>query len=118
MKFPSFEELAELVRTSAQLKRSERIDPDSQLRRDLKVHGRHAADLLNAIESHFGIQFPAAIRNDLREAATVRCPDESPVVESLFASLRQDETPWTVGRLYKAVLEQLNRTQEQPLSRR
>lgn len=46
MKYPSFEEFAELVRASARLKQGERIDPDTHLLGDLNVGGRHGIDLL------------------------------------------------------------------------
>jgi len=35
MRFPSFEQLAEVIRDSAQLRRDKRIDPDTQVFRDL-----------------------------------------------------------------------------------
>jgi acyl carrier protein len=115
-RFPSFEGLAELVRTSLHVKRSERIDPDTQLLRDLKVDGKRALELLGAIEVHFGIQLSPEIHTRFQEIGSIQAKNESPVVQSLFAGSRQDDNPLTVGRLYKAVLEQLNSTLERPVS--
>jgi hypothetical protein len=65
MKFPSFEELAELVRVSARLKRNERIDPDTQLWRDLKLNEKQGIELLSAIER---LRNPTRARNSQSHA--------------------------------------------------
>jgi hypothetical protein len=57
MRFPSFEQLAEVIRDSAQLRRDKRIDPDTQVFRDLNISGKDGADLLKAIGGHHGCEF-------------------------------------------------------------
>jgi hypothetical protein len=110
MKFPSFEELAELVRVSARLKRDQRLDPDTQLLRDLRVNGKTGIDLLIAIEQHYGIRLSPEIHKALQEFGSVQCKDadEPPVIQSLFASSGAEDHPWTVGKLYRIVLEELS----------
>jgi hypothetical protein len=112
MQFPSFEELAELVRVSARLKRNQRIDPDTQLLRDLEVNEKQGIDLLTAIERHYEIHLSPEIHNYIDNLGSIQCKDtvESPVIQSLFASSTLEDHQWTVGRLYRAVLEQLSKS--------
>ena len=112
MKFPSFEELAELVRVSARLKRNQRIDPDTQLLRDLKLNEKTGIDVLTAIEEHYEIRLSPEIHNHIQNVGSFECKDtdEFPVIQSLLVSAKPDEYPWTVGRLYKVVLEQLSKS--------
>ena len=117
MRFPSFEELAELVRTAARLTRNERVDPDSELHRDLKLDGRRAIEVLNAIEGHFGIHLSPEIHHQFENipSGLSKGSDSSPVLQSLMGTAIREDHPWTVGRLYKAALEELNRTERQTL---
>lgn len=111
MKFPSFEEFAELVRSSARWKRNERIDPDTQLLRDLKVNRKTRTDLLISIERHYGIEFPAEIYRTIQDIRSIRCEDanESPVIQALFALSKPEAPTWTVGRLYRDVLKEMSK---------
>jgi acyl carrier protein len=120
MKYPSFEELAELVRTAARLKQGQRIDPGTQLLRDLKVNTKTGVELLIAIERRYGIRFPPEIHDHIEEIASIQCKDadEPPVIQSLLGSSRPEGHPWTVGRLYRAVLEELSRVPQSQVTPR
>jgi hypothetical protein len=109
MRFPSFEDLAQVVRDSARLKRDERIDPDSQFLRDLGITGKHWIELLKAVEGHYGIEFKPELYERLQteELARSEDSDESPLIQSLFGSSAFTGHSFTVGQLYKAVLPAL-----------
>ena len=62
MQYPSFEDLAKVIRDSAQLKKDKRIDPDSQVCRDLGISGDVEFNILKAIESHYQIVQCGAFR--------------------------------------------------------
>ncbi|WP_348263656.1 hypothetical protein P8935_03635 [Telmatobacter sp. DSM 110680] len=111
MKFPSFEELAEVVRVSARLKLNQRIDPDTQLLRDLKLNDKTGVNVLSAIERHYEIRLSPEIHNHIQNIESIQCKDadEHPVIQSLFAPSTREEHPWTVGLLYRTVLEQLSK---------
>jgi hypothetical protein len=120
MKYPSFEELAELVRTSTRLKHGQRIDPDTQLLRDLKVNEKTGVELLIAIERRYEIRLSPEIHNQIQDIASIQCKDadESPVIQTLLGSSRPEDHPWTVGRLYRAVLEELSGVPQSQLAPR
>jgi hypothetical protein len=61
VKFPSFEDLAKVIRDSARLKMDKRIDPDTQVLRDLNISGTDGARLLKAIEDHHQIRLTSEI---------------------------------------------------------
>jgi hypothetical protein len=94
------------------LQRNQRIDPDTQLWRDLKLNEKQGIDLLIAIERHYGIRLSPEIHNHIQNIGSIQCKDtdESPVIQSLFASSTLEDHPWTVGRLYRVVLEQLSQS--------
>ena len=106
MKYPSFEDLAEVVRESARLKRDKRIDPDTQVSGDLGITGKHGTDLLKSIERFYGIEFTAESydRRENERASPAEDPDESPVIHSLLGKSAFEEHPLTVGQLYRIVL--------------
>src|ERR1700739_1184796 len=114
MRSPSFEELAELIRASARLKRDERIDPDTQFLRNLSIAGRHGVDLLKAIERHYGIEFSTEIHDRVQSdrVGGSEDPDESSVVQTLFGNSTQTDKSFTVGQLYRAMLLELSQLPE------
>jgi hypothetical protein len=109
MKYPSFEDLAEVVRESARLKREKRIDPDSRVSHDLGITGTHGADLLKSIERFYGIEFTAESYDRMKNERPLppEDPDESPVIQSLFGKSAFAPHPLTVGQLYRIVLQEL-----------
>ena len=111
MNFPSFEELAELIRTSARLGRKQRIDPDTQLLHDLKLNEKQVISVGIAIEQHFGIRLSAEVADQLQDMYAFQSEnsDKGPVIQALFAPAESVDHPWTVGWLYRAVLEELSK---------
>lgn|GEM_PF-5975273 len=120
MRSPSFEELAELIRASARLKRDERIDPDTQFLRNLSIAGRHGVDLLKAIERHYGIEFSAEIYDRVQSdpVSEFEDADESSVVQTLFGKSIQSDRFFTVGQLYRSTLQELSKLPEMHEPRR
>ena len=107
MRCPSFEDLAQVIRDSARLKRDKRIDPDTQLLRDLSISGKHGIELLSAVERHYGIEFEAELYERMETEAQIRSggSDESPVIQTLLGSSIPASPSITVGQLYKAVVQ-------------
>lgn len=115
MKFPSFEEFAEVVRSCARLKRDTRIDPETQFERDLGMTADDGTELLEDLETHYGIEFTAD-SFDLKEAECLfhsEGPDVFPVVQTIFGNSRTEVRPLTAGQLCRAVLKELSATQKQ-----
>jgi hypothetical protein len=114
MKYPSFEDLAEVVRNSVRLKRDARIDPDTQFVRDLGIHERHGIDLLKAIEMHYGIEFTAESYHRMQNECSFHSKDtgESPVIQPLFGTSYLDGPSFTAGQLYGTVLRELSKRLE------
>jgi hypothetical protein len=109
VKFPSLEDLAKVIRDSGRLKRDKRIDPDTQVCRDLGISGNDGAKLLNAIEGHYQIGFKPELYDRIESARSIHGEDrdESPVIQSLFGGSFSEQPPFTVGQLYKVVLQEL-----------
>jgi hypothetical protein len=109
VKFPSFEDLARLIRDSARLKRDERIDPDTQVCRDLGISGNDGANLLKAIEVHYQIGFTSDLYDRIeRDRSILRKDCDEPMIQSLFGGALSAEHPLTVGQLYRNVLQELS----------
>ena len=111
MRCPSFEDLAQVVRDSARLKRDKRIDPDTQFLRDLSITGKHGIELLSAVERHYGIEFEPELYERMETGELIRSggTDESPVIQTLFGSSVPTSPSITVGQLYKAVLQGMSK---------
>jgi len=111
MKFPSFEELAEVIRESARLRRDKRIDPDTEVSRDLEISGKHGPDLLKAIEGHYGLKFASELCDQLENDCLMDREDGegSPVMEPLLGRRSAERHPVTVGQLYRTVLLELHK---------
>jgi hypothetical protein len=126
MKYPSFEDLVNVVRDSLRLKRVERIDPDTQFVRDLRITETHRIDLLKKIEVHYGIEFTVDFYDRMPSESLFHAKkfhakkfhaknaDEPPIIQTLFGASRSEVGSFTVGQLYKAVLRELNRRPEMP----
>jgi hypothetical protein len=114
VKYPSFEDLAEVIRDSVRLKRVERIDPDTQFVRDLVITERLGIDLLKAIEMHYGIEFAAESYDRMQSECSFHSKEtgESPVIQPLFGSSFSEGPSLTVGQLYGTVLRELSRRPE------
>ena len=110
MKYPSFEDLAKVIRDSARLKRDTRIDPDAKVCRDLGLSGKIGINLLKAIESHFNIALKRELfdRIETCESMNQEDRDEVPVIQSLLGRPIPEEDPITVGQLYRVVLQELH----------
>ena len=115
MKYPSFEDLAKAIRDSARLKRDQRIDPDTQFCRDLGISGQDGVNLFKAIEGRYEILFSSDLYNRIESSRSILRddPDESPVIQSLFRE-RFDDDPFTVGQLYRIVLQELRPASDHP----
>ena len=115
MKYPSFEEFAEVVCRCAQLKRDTRIDPETQFERDLGMTANEGGELLKDLEKHYGIEFGA----DWFDLKKNEClfhsgdPDADPVVQTIFGASRTEVRPLTAGQLCRAVLKELGEAQKQ-----
>ena len=115
MKYPSFEEFAEVVCRCAQLKRDTRIDPETRFERDLGMTADDGSRLLKDLEKHYGIEFGA----DSFELKKNEClfhsgdPDADPVVQTIFGASRTEVRPLTAGQLCRAVLKELGEAQKQ-----
>ncbi len=109
MKFPSFEDLARVIRDSARLKGDKRIDPDTQVCRNLGISGNGVPTLLKAIEDQYRIAFTSELYDRIeRDCSNLREDrDESPVIQSLLGGSLLEEHPFTVGQLYRVVLQEL-----------
>ena len=110
MKYPSFEDLARVIRDSARLKSDTRIDPDAQICRDLGLSGNSGINLLKAIENHYKITLKAELfdRTEICRSMIQENRDEMPVIQALLGRPIPDEDPITVGQLYKVVLLELH----------
>ena len=110
MRFPSFEDLAQVVRASVRLKRDARIDPDTQFLRDLGITGKHGIDLLKVVESHYGITFESELYERVETEGLIQSEgtDESPVIQPLLRCSRPTGHWITVGRVYKAAIQELS----------
>ena len=87
-KFPSFEELAEVIRDLARLRREKRIHPDTRISRDLEISGKRGANLLKAIKGHYGIEFASEFCDRLENDCRIDREDRggSPVMKSLLGA--------------------------------
>jgi hypothetical protein len=114
MKYPSFENLAEFVRDSVRSKRTNRIDPDTQLVPDLAITERNGIDLLRGIEKHYGIEFTSEFYDRIRSECLIHSKneDEPPMIQPLFTTSLSHGLSFTVGQLYKAVLQGLSKRPE------
>ncbi len=113
MKYPSFEEFVAVVRSSVRLKRVERIDPDTQFVRDFGITERHGIDLLKAIEIHYGIEFSTDSYERMHSECLLHSDtDESPLIQPLFGTSVSEGRSFTVGQVYKAVLQELSKRPE------
>ena len=110
MKYPSFEDLARVTRDSARLKRDTRIDPDTQICRDLGLSGNIGIKVLKAIESHYKIALKAELFDRIETCRSIMQEnrDEIPVIQSLLGRPIPEEAPITLGQLYKLVLQELH----------
>ena len=99
MKLPAFENLAAVVRDLAGLNREERIDPDIQVLRDLRIVGKRSVALLKAIECHYGIEFRPELYDQVQNERTIRSEDqdEGPVIQSLLGNSMQVTRSLTVA---------------------
>lgn len=115
MRFPSFEEVAEVILDSAQLRQDKRIDPHTQVFRDLDISGKGGADLLKAIEGLYGFEFASEFCDRLENDCLIdrEYRDESPVMGSFLGKSSAEGHPVTVGQLYRMVLHNLPDIQEQ-----
>jgi hypothetical protein len=116
MEYPSFEDLAEVVRRWARLKRDRRIDPGTEFERDLAISVHDETDLLNETERHYGIKFTAE-SFDLKPNEYLfhsSSPDTSPLIQTIFEKTGPVVRTFTVGQLYRAVLRELSRSRDIP----
>jgi len=107
VKSPSFEDLAKVIRDSARLEKDKRIDPDTQVWRDLGISGTDGARLLKAIENHYPMRFTSEIYDRIERSAH-ESRDESPVIQSLLGGSISEELPITIGQLYRVILQELH----------
>lgn len=119
MNFPSFEEFAELVRTSAGFAPKQRIDPDTQLLRDLRLNEKKAISVGTAIEQRFGIRLSPEIHKHLQDVGSFQYQDsdKDPVIQPLFGSAKSAAHSWTAGWLYRAILEEISQLPPQAVVR-
>jgi hypothetical protein len=108
MQYPSFEDLAKVIRDSARLRKDKRIDPDTQVCRDLGISGDVGINILKAIECHYQIGLSADIFERIGCSIPPNDRDEPPVIQSLLGGPMSEEHPITVGQLYKVVLQELH----------
>ncbi len=116
MKFPSFEDLANVIRDSARLKRELRIDPDTKVCRDLGISGSDGAKLLKAIEGHYGIEFKSEPYDRIESDCSIlrEDRDDSPVIQTPLGGSFSEENPFTVGQLYRVLLQELGALPDNP----
>jgi hypothetical protein len=107
VKFPSFEDLAKVIRDSARLGKDKRIDPDTQVWRDLDISGTDGVRLLKAIEDHYLMRFTSETYDRI-ESSPRESRDESPVIQSLLGGSISEELPITIGQLYRVILQELH----------
>ena len=107
MKFPSFEDLAKVIRDSARLEKARRIDPDTQVWRDLNISGTDGARLLKAIEDHYQMRFTSEIYDRIKSSPH-ESRDESPVIQTLLGGSISEQLPITIGQLYRVILQELH----------
>lgn len=76
------------------------------------MNEKQGIDLLTAIERHYEISLSPEIHNHIENIGSIQCKDAlgSPGIQSLFTPSTREDHPWTVGRLYGAVLEQLSKS--------
>jgi hypothetical protein len=109
MRFPSFEDLARVIRDSARLTRDKRIDPDTQVCRDLGIFGNDGVNLLKAIEGHYEMGFTSDLYDRIERGRPIlRETRDAPVIQSLFGGVSAEEHPLTVGQIYRGVLQELH----------
>jgi acyl-[acyl carrier protein]--UDP-N-acetylglucosamine O-acyltransferase len=115
VKYPSFEDLVGVIRDSARLKKNIRIDPDTQICRDLDISGKAGIYVLKAIEGHYGIGFNPEIFDRIESGRqTQQDRDETPLIQPLLGSQVREEHPITAGQLYKVILQELRGIPEYP----
>jgi hypothetical protein len=107
VKSPSFEDLAKVIRDSVRLEKDKRVDPDTQVLRDLDISGTDGARLLKAIEDHYQMRFTSKIYDRI-ESSPRESRDESPVIQSLLGESISEELPITIGQLYRVILQDLH----------
>jgi len=109
MERPSFKEVADFIRTWAQLPNEQSIRPDTEFERDLGVTGDDGGDLLHQIEKHFAVQL--STKEDgyrktfgLGENEYLFNSEGFPLWELLPFVPKSTVRVFTVGELYDAVL--------------
>jgi hypothetical protein len=107
VKSPSFEDLAKVIHDSARLEKDKRIDPDTQVWRDLGISGTDGARLLKAIENHYQMRFTSEIYDRIKSSPR-ESREESPVIQSLLGGSISEELPITIGQLYRVILQELH----------
>jgi hypothetical protein len=115
MERPLFQELADFIRTWAQLPIDQPIGPDTQFERDLGITGDDGGYLLREIETHFAVQLSTKEDGyrktfDLKENEYLFNGEGFPLWELLPFVPRSTVRTFTVGELHEAIMAAVRRS--------
>jgi hypothetical protein len=111
MKYPSFEEFAEVVRNYTSMKRDRPLYPKTELQRDLALNEDECTALFRRLETFYGITLSPESLDLKKDQPLFHSEDaaEDAYIQTVFGNAASEIRPLTLGQLCRATLKELSR---------